>query len=271
VVVPRNAPLKSSPAWRIYREIKEAVRSRRATIEDDLEKRSLDAFTYLSVRELFDADERPRLLVETANLRDDGYVHFRSALQLGVKPFLFIDRSRFYDLTADQVFTLRNELRAVWTCKGNSVIAIQHLLSWMKMSTPGTFEDLGKLADTFTGGIAAFISALSQGGRVIYQYSPVVPAIELGRLIIDPRNLPAQIAQGVLEHKDNMKVCANPGCPAPYFLAKRKTQKFCEAGGCVNYGHRKNALDYWHRHKHEITKSNATKKGKKNAKTKTDR
>jgi len=33
-------------------------------------------------------------------------------------------------------------------------------------------------------------------------------------------------------------ICENPECPAPYFLRKRKTQKFCEAGPCKNYGAR---------------------------------
>lgn len=32
--------------------------------------------------------------------------------------------------------------------------------------------------------------------------------------------------------------CANPGCPAPYFIKKRKTQKFCELGSCTAYAAR---------------------------------
>jgi hypothetical protein len=43
------------------------------------------------------------------------------------------------------------------------------------------------------------------------------------------------------------KVCANPDCPAPYFLAKRKTQKYCERGDCTAYAQRQYALGWWKR------------------------
>jgi|SRR5215469_8981493 len=43
------------------------------------------------------------------------------------------------------------------------------------------------------------------------------------------------------------KVCGNPDCPVPYFLAKRKDQKFCERGGCTAYAQRKYALGWWKR------------------------
>jgi hypothetical protein len=39
--------------------------------------------------------------------------------------------------------------------------------------------------------------------------------------------------------------CENPDCPAPYFVKKRKTQKFCEAGPCVAFKQRKYALGWW--------------------------
>jgi hypothetical protein len=45
--------------------------------------------------------------------------------------------------------------------------------------------------------------------------------------------------------EDKTGICANPECVAPYFIKKRKTQIFCEAGPCVIYKQRKYALDYW--------------------------
>jgi len=41
--------------------------------------------------------------------------------------------------------------------------------------------------------------------------------------------------------------CANPDCLAPYFIRKRKTQKFCESG-CVEYGARERAKKWWQLH-----------------------
>jgi hypothetical protein len=42
-------------------------------------------------------------------------------------------------------------------------------------------------------------------------------------------------------------ICGNPDCPAPFFLRKRKTQKFCEQGPCVQFAQRKHKLDWWNR------------------------
>ena len=40
-------------------------------------------------------------------------------------------------------------------------------------------------------------------------------------------------------------ICANPDCPAPYFLKSRKTQRICEAGDCVGWAQRNYALKWW--------------------------
>jgi hypothetical protein len=41
--------------------------------------------------------------------------------------------------------------------------------------------------------------------------------------------------------------CGNPDCPAHYFRKKRKTQKYCEQGPCVQYAQRRYSLDWWNR------------------------
>jgi hypothetical protein len=50
--------------------------------------------------------------------------------------------------------------------------------------------------------------------------------------------------------------CANPDCPAPFFLRSRRTQKICEAGDCVIWAQRRYALKWWH----ENQAKGATKK-----------
>lgn len=47
-------------------------------------------------------------------------------------------------------------------------------------------------------------------------------------------------------------VCANPECPARYFLRKRKDQKFCERGQCTVYAQRRYALGWWERKGYEL-------------------
>jgi len=39
--------------------------------------------------------------------------------------------------------------------------------------------------------------------------------------------------------------CLNPGCPAKYFVKRRRSQKFCELGPCTGYAQRKYALKWW--------------------------
>jgi hypothetical protein len=49
-------------------------------------------------------------------------------------------------------------------------------------------------------------------------------------------------------------VCANPECPAPYFLKSRKTQKICEAGDCVAWAQRNYALKWWRENESKAAK-----------------
>jgi hypothetical protein len=62
-------------------------------------------------------------------------------------------------------------------------------------------------------------------------------------------------------------VCENPDCPAPYFIRKRKTQKFCEAGPCVEYGARLRANKWWKAHGNEWRDTKRQKSNRKGKRT----
>jgi hypothetical protein len=51
--------------------------------------------------------------------------------------------------------------------------------------------------------------------------------------------------------------CGNPDCPAPYFRKKRRTQKYCEQGPCVQYAQRQYSLDWWNRKGKKIREKKA--------------
>ena len=57
-------------------------------------------------------------------------------------------------------------------------------------------------------------------------------------------------------------ICANPDCPAPYFLRSRKTQKICESGECVAWAQRNYALKWWRENESKASKEKL-KKGAK--------
>lgn len=68
-----------------------------------------------------------------------------------------------------------------------------------------------------------------------------------GRIAIIPDNLWTSIC--VLFLRDHAAgrtcICANPDCANPFFLKKRGTQKYCEAGPCVAHAQRQYALRWW--------------------------
>jgi len=64
--------------------------------------------------------------------------------------------------------------------------------------------------------------------------------------------------------EDRPGICANPECVAPYFIRKRNTQKYCEAGPCVAYSARQRANKWWHEHGDEWREvSQKSTKGRK--------
>jgi hypothetical protein len=71
-----------------------------------------------------------------------------------------------------------------------------------------------------------------------------------GRIELQPREL-WQAAYLLFTQDFQAKklgLCGNPDCAAPYFIKKRKTQKFCEAGACVSYAQRRYANKWWREH-----------------------
>ena len=68
-----------------------------------------------------------------------------------------------------------------------------------------------------------------------------------GFVHLRPRDLWASISFLYLwdSQAERLGFCGNPDCPAPYFRKKRKTQKYCEQGPCVQYAQRQYSLNWW--------------------------
>jgi hypothetical protein len=71
--------------------------------------------------------------------------------------------------------------------------------------------------------------------------------LRLGRIVPDPTNLRSQLAIGILENWRRFRVCANPECVVPFFLARRKDQKYCEHGVCTSYAQRMYSKNSYYR------------------------
>lgn len=73
----------------------------------------------------------------------------------------------------------------------------------------------------------------------------VYAPLTFGYLSFGVRNFPGQLVTGILENWTRMAKCGNPKCLAPYFFAKRQTQRYCERGECTRYAVRKKARKWW--------------------------
>jgi len=76
-------------------------------------------------------------------------------------------------------------------------------------------------------------------------YLPFQCSVGAGRLVPNWVHLRAMLIQGVLEHWENFKLCANADCAAPYFIAKRKDQTICDAEICKAEKQRAHARKWW--------------------------
>lgn len=51
------------------------------------------------------------------------------------------------------------------------------------------------------------------------------------------------------QQKGRTAICANPTCSRPYFIRKRRTQKYCDAGPCVEQAQREQKREWWNRNR----------------------
>jgi hypothetical protein len=74
---------------------------------------------------------------------------------------------------------------------------------------------------------------------------------KMEHLLVEPRSLVSTVCLLVLRDRAAGKtaICANPDCHSPYFIKKRKTQKYCESGPCTEKAQRDQKRDWWTRHR----------------------
>jgi hypothetical protein len=72
--------------------------------------------------------------------------------------------------------------------------------------------------------------------------------------------LPLALALGVVEVSARTAICANPACPAPFFLRGRKTQRYCDRPACLAHGQRQHKLRWWRKQKARQLKKKPTRR-----------
>jgi hypothetical protein len=152
------------------------------------------------------AAENRGLLLDLANLHDDGWRWFTRQWPL------------FGD-NADSIRSIRDELRAIWS----KTIPLEEA----------------------QGIIAVWMNWSPAKDRERYVILPWYPDLRTGQWLPNHFNLRARLVSALLEHCRALRRCTNPECPAPFFLAKRKSQRFCERGECTKYAQQRYALKWW--------------------------
>src|SRR5262249_48585119 len=162
--------------------------------------RDATAFVIVTAQEeLIAESRRPVFLPALANLRNAGIAQFNKSVS-----------KRFFEVADADLLRLRDDLVTIWsaeTLRSRSEIAHEAMGRWLRWK-PNQNDLKWKRH------------------RYAEPYLPFFPSLEFGSILLDTRNLHAQMTQAVLERIENMRICGNPDCVNPYFLARRSDQKY---------------------------------------------
>lgn len=164
---------------------------------------------------------RHRLLTDIANLRDDDGVMWFWKRWLRV---LSLERT-------EDILDLRDDLRTVWE-RPDSTLSERTLEEWLIWTPSDTHK-------------AIWRAMRPEFGPEAQYYMPFRCSIRGGKLLPNVLSLRAMLIQGVFEHWQHFRLCANPNCAAHYFIAKRRDQTVCDAGDCKAMRQREHALKWW--------------------------
>lgn len=188
------------------------------------------------------ASQAERFLAELANLGDDSLQRFIKRYGDLFKPRHYVHEieelkqqweSTGLDWTGTQVLGLRNLVRRAWIAPD---IRTREYLLFLAQREDLIAGDARYINNEFTG-----------------QLSP-----------------PSQIEQALiyLRRCGNLaRYCANADCPAPYFIAKRKSQKYC-TDACSAPAQREFKRRWWADHGEEWRAARVTKKTVKKGRVK---
>lgn len=137
-----------------------------------------------------------------------------------VREFLSAGDGKWVDYREPDILRLRNLLRDAWRAGPTAQQSLDELLGFR-----GSFFLGGYFSDRFPT-----ISADWRRGSLAF-----VPHNEF------------QAACYALVRSSNLAgFCANPDCPAPYFIARRATQRYCSPD-CLKPFQKQWKLDWWNR------------------------
>ncbi len=184
----------------------------------------------------------PKQLAETlsdlANMRDDGYGHF-------LKRWGEFYSERFYP--PDELVLRRDELRLLWnTANGIKTVPAKarHLVeAWVTGN-----EVLGTLNEFICSQWLA-----AEGTRALtIRWNRQERSIHASRYC-----LPGVLMMGCLLYSERLRICGNPQCLTSYYIASRKTQRYC-SNECAAPAKREAKRRWWKENRGKGKKTSST-------------
>jgi hypothetical protein len=105
-----------------------------------------------------------------------------------------------------------------------------------------------------------YLKALLYGTRVEFNW-------KRGEIVYEPQNDFERALYALFRNSGLAKVCENPECPAPYFIAQRKSQCYC-GEDCALVYQREWKRDWWKKKGSSRRKQQRTEKATRSRRSK---
>ena len=181
------------------------------------------------------------LLVELANLREDGISRFRSRWD-----------KYFSRYSNQELLTRRDELQLLWSRqlrlrpqlpRNFTDEDIQNAIGTrITERTRGLYKSSQHTSQPLEELICEHWLSMEHGKGWLVRWEP-----RLKSITPSPRCLPVVMAVACVKFANRLGVCRNRECPAPYFLLARRDQKHC-SDACARPSRRIAKLKWWHAH-----------------------
>jgi len=188
--------------------------------------------------------DEARLLTDLANMRDDGVWNFRKRWDL------YAGRSN------DVLIRCRDELQLLWRQAASLIDSEWRMTEyqerlfdvWHEQPSGASLEET-ICEDWLT----------QEKGGLHVDWTPKMKGIRP-----DATSLPKVLAWACLMHAEHLAVCRNLECPAPYFIASRKDQRYCSQE-CAWPAKRAAKLKWWHENRAKDAQERKTAQKKRPA------
>ena len=159
--------------------------------------------------------------------------HTLSCNGVSIRPWVQTADGKWVDYVEPRILLLRNTLRGAWVGGAEAGQQMERLLKLRQFPGEASIDSSASVSVDWRRGSLVFV----------------------------PRNELEAACYALLQKSTLAKYCANPDCPAPYFVARRATQRYCSPD-CLKPFQKQAKLNWWNR-EGKVRRAKATNKSRK--------